>query len=419
MSKSTGVFLAILASVSLVLGYNYFFQPLASFGLPAPTPETVLSNQETTSPAEEAASLVRELSPLQLAWQLMSVPVTVANISAPVDVRVKSVVKLGSLTDEASVSAWLASRNPGSVLLFGQNISTHSAQQAITIVKPSSELSPNFDLRIPLLMVDHEGGSVQRFKGDGFTVLPSWQEYCTGSTDETAAYDTLITDSATELAQLGIDVVLAPVIDLADQHPILKTRVCDGDPVTVATKAGAWIERWQAVGIMPVLKHFPGIGQTKKDLHTTFEVVTVAEPEALLYRALLTEYSSQPLGVMVAHVGITNQFPDIPCSLSIDCVRQLTQNFPQVLVMTDALDMVSAQGPEANPQQTLAELAEAAVRAGEQQLIFEAGVTEIELDQIANHLAAVAEQEPVFKARLETAAQVVVITKMSAQRQEE
>ncbi len=71
-------------------------------------------------------------------------------------------------------------------------------------------------------MVDHEGGSVQRLNGEGFTILPSWKRMC----NQTAELrQSSLASSAAELAAVGIDVVLAPVVDVSHSNIVLRDRV--------------------------------------------------------------------------------------------------------------------------------------------------------------------------------------------------
>jgi beta-glucosidase-like glycosyl hydrolase len=95
-----------------------------------------------------------------------------------------------------------------------------------------------------------------------------------------------------------------------------------------------------------------------------------------VYRQVL-EAVNQP-AVMTSHMGYESINPETPCSLSIGCVDQISQNYPRTLIMTDALEMEAAgyqTGPTATAgatvtDRTLSQRAIAAIEAGNQVLLF-------------------------------------------------
>lgn len=392
MNKNVVILLVVLSLIASVLGWNYWAKPFRDglpfslsfswFDLVQPT-----ASAPTIAPAPEPATDGQE----RLAYVL----------AAPVVVQQSAESGVAS---QAAMVAWIKKHQPAVVTLFGEKI---TADQLARQVAAWQELPTQ-----PLLAVDHEGGTVQRLSGDGFTPLPSWQSWCRATAAVEASNSAAVRSSARELQQAGIAIVLAPMLDLATNNPVLRTRVCSDKAEQVASAAAVVAEAYQNAGITPVFKHFPGIGETKRDLHQQFDRVTADIRDAVLYRALLSQFPRA--GVMIAHVGVVNQYPDIPCSLSPTCVGQVVGGFPEVLVMTDAIEMTAAgyqpgaSGSAVLAPLTLSERVYKAVLAGNQVIIFGPGVTAEQLDQVLADLSIRYTKEPLFAAAVNTAYQKVV-----------
>jgi beta-N-acetylhexosaminidase len=379
-NKSTLTFILLLCILAGLLGYNYFAKPFAHLN------SKIVSDLTTTpSPVPEANDKpqpFKNLTDQQKISQLLAVPLTISSTK--------------NSTDNATSSAmldWISANQPGLVTLFGQNIDRNTAQTTI------AKLKKNNSLTTPLwIAVDHEGGTVQRLSGTGFTKLPSWSNLCQLPEDQ---FTNMLASSAAELKNVGVDVVLAPVVDVGSSKT-LNSRICSTQPTAVIDKATKYVAAFQKNNLLPVLKHFPGLGQTSQDLHQQFDQVTISADDAIVYRSLLAK--NNYLGVMVAPVGVKNQYPEIPCVLSPDCVAELATNFPQTLVFTDALEMkanfhVSAGKPELN----LSEVAAQAILSGNQVLIFGPSVTDQQLTKLTNDLALKYQTDELFKEKVNAA----------------
>jgi len=283
--------------------------------------------------------------------------------------------------DAATASAmrvFIEQFNPGYVVLFGSAIATQSAQTAIT------ELTEN-EAVAPKVFVDHEGGLVQRLTGSGFTRIPSWRRVCQMSVD---ARKDLFAQSAAELRAVGIDGVLAPVVDVAASNLVMRERTCSGDPDLVASVASEYVAAFEEVGIASVIKHYPGLGTVNKDPHTSAASVTVRPEDVAPFYALLDRWPE--LAVMTTHVGVSNQQAQVPCSLSASCVKQIFELYPQAFTMTDALEMEGARYNAASATQprSLSTVALQALRAGNHALLFGPGVSPTELWEVMEAIRA-------------------------------
>jgi beta-N-acetylhexosaminidase len=74
---------------------------------------------------------------------------------------------------------------------------------------------------------------------------------------------------AKEVCSVGMNVVFAPVLDLAQDpgNPIVNVRCWHSDPEVVSEYGQLFIETIQKYGIACVAKHFPGHGSTEVDSH--------------------------------------------------------------------------------------------------------------------------------------------------------
>lgn len=301
--------------------------------------------------------------------------------------------------DEAASSSaaldFIAQFKPGFVVLYGEKITVAAAAEAVEEIHNQVD-----EAEWPIIMVDHEGGSVQRLSGDGFTVLPSWKRMC----DQTAELrQANLASSAAELAAVGINVVLAPMVDVANSNSVLKDRVCDGDPSVVSAAATDYVAAFTDQGIMPVLKHYPGIGSVNTDLHNKFTTVEVTENDVEPFKMVLDQYPE--IGVMTAHVGVENQLPEVPCSLSFSCVNQVFELYPLVMVLADAIEMESAlyNGGNTDLPKSLSTAAKEAILAGNHVVLFGPSVSTPALEKVLSHLQTEYTSSEEFRIRVRTA----------------
>lgn len=154
-----------------------------------------------------------------------------------------------------------------------------------------------------------------------------------------------------ELARLGVNLNLAPVLDLKppqrrnrlDFHTLIGQRAIATDPVVVSTIASAYVRGLEQSGVGATLKHFPGIGRVRADTHhfSASLDAPVKELEAtdwLPFREVLSHSRS---ALMVGHVTLTAVDPDRAASHSKRVVDGIVRGKwgYQGVVMTDDLVM--------------------------------------------------------------------------------
>lgn len=150
-----------------------------------------------------------------------------------------------------------------------------------------------------LYAADVEGGSVVRFSWE--PKLPSARELA--NWDEGDIKE-LFRSSAEKLRSCGINLDLAPVSDVAEDSPVLGTRVFSGDCEKTARCCRAVIEGLREGGCASCLKHFPGHGAADVDSHEKTPVIWNSAQE--LYEndieAFRLALAAEPDCVMTAHV---------------------------------------------------------------------------------------------------------------------
>ena len=257
--------------------------------------------------------------------------------------------------------------NVGAVILFARNFQNRAQlQQMIHDIRNLRE-----DL---FIVVDHEGGYVQRFQRHGFRAIPAACVYGVtydinpeAGLDLARLYGELM---AKDLLACGVDLSLAPVLDVQGASEVIGKldRAFHADPLIAACLAGAFIEGMKAAGMPCVGKHFPGHGSIVSDSHVTM-------PECNFSREELYTHDLKPFielieknkldAVMPAHVVYSAVDASLPAGFSsrwLEDILRVELGF-KGLVISDCLGMAGADIGDMNTR------AESALAAGCDMLI--------------------------------------------------
>ena len=211
----------------------------------------------------------------------------------------------------------------GGVILFDQEMADTSTKRR-NIESPAQvkELVAYLQAQAPtplLVSIDQEGGRVNRLKPDyGFPESVSHEEL--GRIGDPAETYRHADQTAQTLASLGINLNLAPVVDLDanPDNPIIKgkKRSFSADPEIVARHAAEFVKAHRAHGVLSCAKHFPGHGSAKGDTHLGLVDVTQTwhERELIPFRRLIEANLCDAL--MSAHVFNAKLDPERPATLS-------------------------------------------------------------------------------------------------------
>ncbi|MFQ5829542.1 MAG: beta-N-acetylhexosaminidase [Candidatus Methylomirabilia bacterium] len=148
----------------------------------------------------------------------------------------------------------------GGLILYRRNF--ESATQLVSLI---GELEQALGRRL-LIATDHEGGRVIML-GESVTVFPD--NLSVGASGEALLAQLQGRIEATELRRFGVDLNLAPVLDVLTEapSPVIGTRAYGKDPGVVARCGTARIRGMQTGGLSACAKHFPGIGHSPLDPH--------------------------------------------------------------------------------------------------------------------------------------------------------
>lgn len=149
--------------------------------------------------------------------------------------------------------------------------------------------------------------------------------------------------TAREARAMGVDWVLAPVLDLLSEprNPIVNLRAFGPEPAEAARLAKAYLAGLRDGGALGCLKHFPGHGSTTADSH--LDLPTVRAPRALLDRRELAPFKALARAadaVMLGHLVVPAlDASRLPFTLSAAGPKLLRSWGFRGLIATDALDM--------------------------------------------------------------------------------
>ncbi|MEV1119544.1 glycoside hydrolase family 3 N-terminal domain-containing protein [Actinosynnema sp. NPDC049800] len=207
----------------------------------------------------------------------------------------------------------------GGIFIGGDDVGLLSAS-ALAPVHAASAL--------PLTVaVDDEGGRVQRLEAlDGS--MPSARRMAADlSPDEVRA---VARDRGLALRERGVTTDLAPVLDTSGQpdRTVIGDRSFSPDPNTALGYALAFAEGLHNAGVTPVVKHFPGHGNTTGDSHLG---AVTSPPLAALRDTDLVPYRHLPrfgdVVVMLGHIDVPGLTGGVPATLSPEAYALLRGEF--------------------------------------------------------------------------------------------
>lgn len=202
------------------------------------------------------------------------------------------------------------------------------------------------------VLIDQEGGRVARLKPPNWRLAPPAAAFgALARRDRVGAQRAVALNArliADELAQLGVTVDCAPVLDLElpKTHDVIGDRAFGADPDLVAALGGAFCDGLLAGGVIPVIKHMPGHGRARADSH--LELPTVEASLTLLQATDFQPFKAlnrQPWA-MTAHVRYTALDPKAPATVSPRIVSEIVRGvigFDGVL-LSDDLGMKALSG---------------------------------------------------------------------------
>ncbi len=231
---------------------------------------------------------------------------------------------------------------PGGIILTRSNARNPLQLQTFTTALRECAQQAGVEGGIFIAM-DHEGQFVYRFES-GATFFP--MPMALGATGDTQmAYDVALS-SGEELKFSGVNTVLGPVADVITdpRNIVISIRSFGSDPSTVSDYVAAMSRAYLDQGLLPVIKHFPGLGSIALDPH--FELPVDESSREKIQQVHLQPFirgveEGVPI-VMVSHAKYPALDPSgIPSSMSPEIIEDLlrTEIGFEGIVLTDAIEM--------------------------------------------------------------------------------
>jgi beta-N-acetylhexosaminidase len=320
------------------------------------------AGQPTPQPTPEPTAAVRRLGPAQLAGRLI-------------------VMRFHGTDLPEYVERALRQRRAAGVILFADNV--ESPQQVRRLTRDVRRAGGE---RV-IVCTDQEGGDIR--------IVP-WAPPERSAPRQAAASSERADARAAgrALRDLGIDVVLAPLADVATTaESAMAGRVFGSAPETVAASVAEAVRGFRAGGVSPTAKHFPGLGGSTRN--TDFSAATVEEvPSIAPWRAAIA--AGVPY-VMAGHARYPRLDPRRIASQSRPILTGLLRDrlgFAGA-VMTDSMEAAAVRETG-----SLEAAAERSLRAGVDLLLTTGQGSYIRLRR---HLAARSREDPALRERMEQA----------------
>ena len=247
----------------------------------------------------------------------------------------------------AGEASFFADTRPWGFILFGRNITSLSQVADLTASLRESVGRPD----APVL-IDQEGGRVQRFKPPLVPQYPSGADlgalYLANRDAGLRATWIMSRLHAFDLLPLGISVDCLPVLDVPSPggHEVIGSRAYGITPDVVCALGAAASAGLKAGGMLPVIKHIPGHGRAGADTHHELPHVDASRAELsardfIPFKALAGEAMA-----MSAHVVFTDIDPDNPATTSRRVVDEVIRGEIGFdgLLMSDDVSMNALSG---------------------------------------------------------------------------
>jgi beta-N-acetylhexosaminidase len=264
----------------------------------------------------------------------------------------------------------------------------------------------------PLVMTDEEGGEIQRMANLAGNLPWPRTMAATMSPRQVRA---LAEQVGRRMRAAGITMDLAPVLDLSDS-PGPNATYPDGPRSfsvhpAVATAYGlAFAQGLLDGGVIPVVKHFPGLGQATAN--TDFARATDPPLSTLKTGALLPFQAAIRHGlpaVMVGEVSVPGLTHGLPATLSSQAITGLLRGQLGFhgLVLTDSLSAAAIQ----DAGYDIPQAAVRAIEAGADMVTFDTSNPPATTNEVITSLVAAVRSGQLPVARLDSAVQHVLRVK--------
>jgi beta-N-acetylhexosaminidase len=171
------------------------------------------------------------------------------------------VMRFAGTSPPAYVLRALRERRAAGVILFRDNFASLPQYRSLTRAVQRAAGGR------ALVMTDQEGGEIRNVPGLAPSTPPPRLATARPAREVARA-------TARDLRRVGVNVNLAPVADVASvAGSVMRTRAFPGGGEQVGRLVGATVAAYEGTGVLPTVKHFPGLGRST--VNTDFGLATV------------------------------------------------------------------------------------------------------------------------------------------------
>jgi len=253
-------------------------------------------------------------------------------------------VGFDALEPDEHITRLIKHHNVGGIILFRRNV--ESPKQVAALCQRLQAINAQVSDLPLLIALDQEGGMVMRIE-QGVTPIPSAMAFqAAGSVHDCEQLHRI---SGEEMRQIGINMMLAPVLDVNNNrsNPVIGVRAFGEDADTVINYGTAALRGLKSAGVITIAKHFPGHGDTSTDSHFALPLITHdrARLDAIELPPFKAAIAQGVDAIMTAHVVFPaiEKEPGIPATLSKAVLTDLLRGelgFNGVII-SDCLEMAA------------------------------------------------------------------------------
>lgn len=245
---------------------------------------------------------------------------------------------------------------PSGFIIFSRNI--ESKEQVTRLIQELKNLFPERDT---LILIDQEGGRVQRLTHPHAIKYPAPSHFAEIAKSKNIeeglklCYESNFL-MAKELASLGINVNCTPVADLRIEgsHDVIGDRSFGSDISFVTKFCESVIKAHLDANVIPIIKHIPGHGRALCDSHKELPKVSnrLIELEQTdfavfknLSRIIRDKYNNSSCFAMTAHIKYECLDPNNPATQSESVIKYIRNKIGfSDKIITDCLTMEALSG---------------------------------------------------------------------------
>ena len=320
--------------------------------------------------------------------------------------RAAQLVVVPAEQDDVLATAPLVAAGVGGIILFGSDAPSTLPAELAALRRTAPDGVP------PVVMTDEEGGEVQRM-ANLVGNLP-WPRTMAATMTVTQVR-ALAEQVGRRMRAAGVTMDLAPVLDLSDSsgpdaaHPDGPRSFSVRAPIATAYGL-AFAQGMLEAGVIPVVKHFPGLGQASYNTdYGPASVPPLSVLEAGSLRPFEAAIAAGVPAIMVGNASIPGVTGGLPASLSESAVTGLLRHRLGFhgLILTDSLSALAVQDAGYPVPQAAAR----AIEAGADMVLFDSAYPTATVNAIIASITTAVTSGRVAVTRLDDAVQDVLRAK--------